>query len=103
MDHDTKQGSTGRAAVSDAEERVLVRFLVRYVFGVARSHPAPHRKGIQHAVEGEIMHIAIAVSTGILFLLLIGIGFGNWPIAIGAGLFFAVTNYLMFKQQENEK
>ncbi|MHC0551674.1 hypothetical protein [Salinicoccus sp. CNSTN-B1] len=49
------------------------------------------------------MHIAIAVSTGILFLLLIGIGFDNWPIGIGAGLFFAVTNYLMFRQQGNGK
>ncbi|MFB9860772.1 hypothetical protein ACFPFV_06640 [Salinicoccus siamensis] len=49
------------------------------------------------------MHIAIAVSTGILFLLLIGIGFDNWPIGVGAGLFFAVTNYLVFRQQENNR
>ncbi len=103
MGHGTKQGKTGWAAVSTTEERVLVRFLVRYVLGITRPHPTSSWKSIQHVVEGEIMHIAIAVSTGILFLLLIGIGFDNWPIGIGAGLFFAVTNYLMFRQQGNGK
>ncbi|WP_342387762.1 hypothetical protein [Salinicoccus bachuensis] len=49
------------------------------------------------------MHIAITVGSGILFLLLFGIMFENWLFGIIAGLFFAVTNFIVFRPEGNKK
>ncbi|MCG1009817.1 hypothetical protein J4760_07265 [Salinicoccus sp. ID82-1] len=49
------------------------------------------------------MRIAIALASGIFFLLLVGIGFDNWLFGVLAGVFFAVTNYFVFRPGDDKK
>ena len=49
------------------------------------------------------MHIAITVGSGILFLVLFGTMFDNWLIGIIAGLFFAITNFIVFRPNGKNK
>ncbi|GAB3057637.1 hypothetical protein ACFOU0_03425 [Salinicoccus sesuvii] len=48
------------------------------------------------------MHIAIALTSGIFFLVLVGVGFDNWPLGILAGAFFAVTNFFVLRKKDDD-
>lgn len=49
------------------------------------------------------MHIAIALMSGVFFLVLVGMGFDNWPLGILAGVFFAVTNFFVLRKKDDNK
>ncbi|MFC3418928.1 hypothetical protein ACFOLA_05505 [Salinicoccus hispanicus] len=49
------------------------------------------------------MRIAIALTIGVFFLVLIGVGFDNWLLGILAGIFFAVTNFFVLRPKDDKK